>query len=231
MLATAAAHPEAVAVVAWVPLDDPGRARARLAALRRDPRVVGVRALVHEKADPDWILRPDVGEGLALLDEAGLTFDYVTASPEALIHVPELASRHPGLRLVVDHLGKPPVGGGREDRARWRTLIAAAARHPRVHAKVSGLYSARAPLEAWTVDGVRPFVEDALELFGPERLMYGGDWPISLLAGGYERTWEACLELLAPLGSGDRAAVLGGTAARFYRIDTALLNAARDAAV
>ncbi|MEU9593152.1 amidohydrolase family protein [Streptomyces sp. NPDC048193] len=230
MLETAAAHPRAVGVVAWVPLDDPARARARLAVLRRDPHVVGVRALVHEMSDRDWILRSDVGEGLALLAEAGLAFDYVTSSPEALAHVPLLAERHPALRLVVDHLGKPPVGGGPEDRAGWRKLIAAAARHPGVHAKVSGLYSASGPLDSWTTDGVRPFVEDALELFGPGRLMYGGDWPVSLLAGGYERTWEAVTDLLAPLDADDRAAVLGGTAARFYRLDAALLNAARAAA-
>ncbi|MFF1969785.1 amidohydrolase family protein, partial [Streptomyces sp. NPDC058232] len=141
MLATAAAHPEVVAVVAWIPLDAPDRTRARQAALRHDPHVVGVRTLVHENPDPDWILHPDVGQGLALLAEAGLAFDYVTSSPAALVHVPELAGRHPQLRLVVDHLGKPPVGGGAEERAAWRRLIAAAARHPGVHAKVSDLYS------------------------------------------------------------------------------------------
>ncbi|MYS70911.1 amidohydrolase family protein, partial [Streptomyces sp. SID5926] len=86
-------------------------------------------------------------------------------------------------------------------------------------------------LDAWTTDEVRPFVEDALELFGPERLMYGGDWPISLLAGGYARTWEAMSELLAPLTPDERAAVLGSTATRFYRLDPALLNTAHDAAV
>ncbi|WP_399881618.1 amidohydrolase family protein [Streptomyces sp. BBFR51] len=231
MLATAATHPEVVGVVAWVPLDDPDRARDRLAVLRRDPHVVGVRALIHERSDPDWILRPDVGEGLALLAEAGLAFDHVTSSPEALAHIPELTARHPTLRLVVDHLGKPPVGGGPGERARWRRLIAAAARQPRVHAKLSGLYPASGPLDAWTADEVRPFVEDALDLFGPGRLMYGGDWPLSLLAGGYERTWASFRELLAPLAPADRADVLGGTAARFYRIDAALLNAARDAAV
>ncbi|MFG3164672.1 amidohydrolase family protein [Streptomyces sp. NPDC048232] len=231
MLATAAAHPEVVGVVAWVPLDDPVRARARLTALRGDPHVVGVRTLLHERSDPDWILGPDAGAGLALLAEAGLPFDYPTASPAALRHLPELADRHPGLRLVVDHLGKPPVGGAREDRAEWRRLIAAAALHPGTHAKVSGLYSASGPLDTWTTAQIRPFVEDALELFGPERLMYGGDWPISLLAGGYARTWESVCELLAPLAPDDRAAVLGGTAARFYRLDPALLNAAHRAAV
>ncbi|MFE0418314.1 amidohydrolase family protein [Streptomyces tendae] len=231
MLATAAAHPEVVGVVVWVPLDDPGRARARLAALRGDPHVVGVRTLLHERSDPDWILGPDAHPGLALLAEAGLPFDYSTTSPAALRHLPELAARHPSLRLVVDHLGKPPVGGGREDRAEWRRLIAAAALHPGVHAKVSGLYSASGPLDAWTTAEVRPFVEDALELFGPERLMYGGDWPISLLAGGYARTWESVCELLAPLAPDDRAAVLGGTAARCYRLDPALLDAAHRAAV
>ncbi|MFF0228217.1 amidohydrolase family protein [Streptomyces sp. NPDC004629] len=231
MLATAATNPEVVGVVAWVPLDDPDRARARLAVLRRDPHTVGVRTLLHERSDQDWILGPDAGAGLALLAEAGLTFDYSTSSPAALRHLPELAARHPTLRLVVDHLGKPPVGGGREDRAEWHRLIAAAAQHPRVHAKVSGLYSASGALDAWTTDEVRPFVEDALELFGPERLMYGGDWPISVLAGGYARTWEAVCELLAPLAPDDRAAVLGGTAARFYRLDPALLDAAHGAAV
>ncbi|CAM5232583.1 Amidohydrolase family protein OS=Streptomyces tendae OX=1932 GN=GUR47_35370 PE=3 SV=1 [Streptomyces tendae] len=230
MLATAAAHPEVAGVVAWLPLDDPGRARARLTALRRE-HVVGVRTLLHERPDRDWILGPAVGAGLALLAESGLCFDYATSSPAELRHLPELAVRHPTLRLVVDHLGKPPVGGGREDRAEWRRLIAAAAKHPGVHAKVSGLYSSSGPLDAWTTDEVRPFVEDALELFGPERLMYGGDWPISLLAGGYARTWESVCELLAPLAPGDRAAVLGGTAARCYRLDPALLDAARDAAV
>lgn len=231
MLATAARNPEVVGVVAWVPLDDPDRARARLAVLRRDPHVVGVRTLLHERSDPEWILGSDAGAGLALLAEAGLTFDYPTSSPAALRHLPELAARHPTLRLVVDHLGKPPVGGGREERAEWHRLIAAAAKHPRVHAKASGLYSASGALDAWTTDEVRPFVEDALELFGPERLMYGGDWPISVLAGGYARTWEAVCELLAPLAPHDRAAVLGGTAARFYRLDPALLDAAHDAAV
>ncbi|WP_370594953.1 amidohydrolase family protein [Streptomyces griseoviridis] len=230
MLAVAAAHPEVVGVVAWVPLDDPGRARTRLAELRRNPYVVGVRALVHERPDPDWVLRPDVARGLDLLAGAGLPFDYVTSSPEALVHVPELAARHPGLRLVVDHLGKPPVGGGPAERAGWRELIGAAARHPQVHAKVSGLYSATGPLGSWTTEQVRPFVEDALDLFGPGRLMYGGDWPVSVLAGGYARGWAACLELLAPLSPADRAAVLGGTAATFYRIDPALLDAAREAA-
>ncbi|MFJ8752565.1 amidohydrolase family protein [Streptomyces sp. NPDC102441] len=231
MLAAAAAHPEVVGVVAWVPLDDPDRARVRLAELAGDPHVVGVRALVHEMPDPDWILRPEARRGLELVAEAGLTFDFVTSSPRALAQVPELASRHPELRLVIDHLGKPPVGGGREEHTAWRKLIAAAAHDPQVHAKLSGLYPAQGPLDAWTTGQVRPFVEDALELFGPDRLMYGGDWPVSVLAGGYGRSWEAYGELLAPLGSGGRAAVLGGTAARFYRIDATLLEAARHAAV
>ncbi|MFE3518554.1 amidohydrolase family protein [Streptomyces sp. NPDC059166] len=227
MLATAAAHPEVVGVVAWVPLDHPGRARARIAELRESRHVVGVRALVHENPDPDWILRPEVARGLELLAGAGLTFDWVTSSPAALAHVPVLAARHPELSLVIDHLGKPPVGGVAEDRAAWRKLIAAAAEHPRVHAKLSGLYSATGPLDAWTTGEIRPFVEDALELFGPERLMYGGDWPVSVLAGGYARAWGACRELLGPLTPDDRTAVLGGTAARFYGIDAGLLDAAR----
>lgn len=119
---------------------------------------------------------------------------------------------------MIDHLGKPPVGGSIDDHRAWRRLATSIAAHPESHAKVSGLYRAGGPLGSWTTDDIRPFVEDALELFGPERLMYGSDWPVSPLAGGYERTWEALSLILARLDDGDRARVLGTTASAFYRL-------------
>jgi len=226
MLRVADAHPEVVAVVAWVPLDQPDRAAEMLARLRGDDRVVGIRALVHTNPDPQWILRPDVDEGLGLLEAQGVPFDYVVESPAALALLPELSERHPALSIVVDHLGKPPVGGTDAERVVWRRLLEAAAANPRVTAKVSGLYAASGRMGDWTLDAIRPFVDDSLEMFGAGRLMMGGDWPISVLAGGYERTWGALLALADELEPAEAAALLGETAAAVYAIAPARLAAA-----
>jgi L-fuconolactonase len=219
MLRVAAREPLVKAIVGWAPLDDPIALPARLEWLLARPVVAGVRVLVHERA-PRWIEQPAADRGLALLAASGLTLDFPTAGFAALAELPGIGERNPELRVVIDHLGKPPIGGSTDDRARWRALLAETARHPLTHAKLSGLYSSVGDLDSWTIDAVRPFVHDALELFGADRLMYGGDWPISLLAGGYERTWDAMTGILAELSVDERDAILGSTAARFYRIDT-----------
>ncbi|TDC58453.1 hypothetical protein E1281_01230 [Actinomadura sp. KC345] len=217
MLEVADRWPRVRAVVGWVPLTRPDEAAAALDRYRRDPRYVGVRHLIHDEPDPDWLLRPEVREGLDALAERELAFDVVAVLPRHLEHVPLLAERHPELRLVIDHLAKPPIAGrGREP---WAGLLARAARHPNVYAKVSGLNTAADP-ETWTAAVLRPYVEHALELFGAGRLMFGGDWPISVLAGGYRKVWDETVKLLDDLAipPGDRARLLGGTAADFYRI-------------
>ena len=223
MFEIAAAHPEIAAVVAWVPLDDPAVVAERLPILRENPAFVGIRNLIHTRSDPDWLLRPDVDESLGVLEAQGVPFDVVSVLPRHLEHVPWLSERHPGLRMVIDHLSKPPIkAAGNEP---WRTLIARAARNPRVYAKVSGLYPAVGDLDAWTADDIRPWLEFALECFGPDRLMFGGDWPVSVLAGGYLRVWEQLGILFDELAPGDRTAILGGTAEAFYRIPAARLGA------
>jgi L-fuconolactonase len=215
LLAQADAHPRVVGVVGWVPLDRP--AEAATALEQRDDRFVGVRALIHTYADPDWILGVD--DGLAMLADAGVAFDYVTGGHEALGSIPVLSDRHPDLRIVIDHLGKPPIGGDAAAHAAWRRALAAAAENPLVAAKVSGLYSAVGALDSWTPEQVRPFVADALDILGPDRLLYGGDWPVSQLAGGYARTWDALSALVAELAPGHADGILGGNAARIYRLD------------
>lgn len=219
MLDVAAREPLVKAVVAWAPLDDPVALAARLEELLARPVVAGIRVLVHER-EPRWVEQPAVDSGLALLAETGLSLDFPTAGFAALAELPRIGSRHPSLRIVVDHLGKPPIGASAGDRAQWRALIAEVAANPLTHAKLSGLYSSVGDLDSWTIDEVRPFVHDALDLFGADRLMYGGDWPVSMLAGGYERTWHALTTILSDLSSDERDAILGGTAARWYRIDT-----------
>ena len=218
MLEAARRHPEVVGVVAWAPLDQPDALPDHLAALTRSTAVVGIRNLIHDR-EPGWLLGPETDGGIAELVRWQFPLDFVTAGPAALAELPVLRQRHPDLDVVIDHLGKPPIGGTPEERSQWRRLIAEAAANPRTHAKLSGLYSSTGDLAAWTVEQVRPFVEDALELFGAERLMYGGDWPISHLAGGYDRSWAAMTELLAPLSAHERDGILWGTAARFYDLE------------
>jgi L-fuconolactonase len=167
-------------------------------------------------ADRDWIVRPGPDEGLAVLAARGVPFDYVTAGPDALVHVPTICARHPHLRIVIDHLGKPPVAGSGAELGRWRDLLRRVAEYPSVFAKISGLYPTSGETTAWTIDDLRPIVDVALDLFGPDRLMVGSDWPVSVLAGGYRRVWGELARITSELDPGDRAAVLGGTAAAFY---------------
>lgn len=189
MLATAAQHPVVVAVVAHVPLEDPATTAAQLEVLAADPLVVGIRNLIHDRPDPDFLVRPEVLDSLGLVAAAGLAFDVVSVLPRHLEHVPVLAARHPDLTLVVDHLSGPPLGQVTVEP--WWTLLAWAAEHPNVHAKLSGLYPGPGTT-AQTTDSIRPFVRHAVELFGADRLMYGGDWPICVLAGGYGPSGRAC---------------------------------------
>lgn len=220
----AAANPEVVAVVGYLPLDRPADVAVRVEGFRNDPLIVGVRNLIHNIPDPEWLLRPSVDESLGLLAAAGLTFDLVSVLPAHLRLVPQLVERHPDLRIVIDHLSKPPIG--LDDREPWWTLIARAAEAGTVFAKVSGLYSATPDSGAWTPDAIRPYFHRALNVFGPARLMYGGDWPISVLSGGYDRVWDGLNLLFAELDGPDRERVLGDTAIEFYGIDPGRLEAA-----
>jgi L-fuconolactonase len=126
--------------------------------------------------------------------------------------------------MVIDHLNKPPIG--LPDREPWWSLIATAAENPLVSAKVSGLYSGTADGASWTVEQVRPFVERAVELFGAGRLMYGGDWPVSVPNGGYQRVWAGLSRIVADLDPAQRTAILATTAQRFYAIPEARLDRA-----
>ena len=224
MLDVAAANPVVVGVVAYLPLANPAEVARRIAGLRDNTLVVGVRNLIHNRPDPQWLLRPDVDESLGLLETARLTFDVVSVLPAHLALVPTLVDRHPNLRMVIDHLSKPPIG--LSDREPWWSQIADAASSPTVFGKVSGLYSATADSGAWTPDQVRPFLGRALEVFGASRLMYGGDWPISILSGGYDRVWDGIHGLIDELPAADQARIWSETATEFYGIDATRIHAA-----
>lgn len=218
MLAQAAQYEWIGAVVGWVPLED-AAATARVLAERylANPWFRGVRHLNHEEADPDWLVRPAVLDGLKVLAERQLVFEVVAVHPLHLGHVPILAKACPDLRIVIDHLAKPPIASG--EYGTWKADMRAAAAAPNVYAKISGLNTA-ADRETWHAGHLEEAIGFALEVFGPERLMFGSDWPVAILAGDYAKVWAETNKALDSLGvsDSDRAAILGGNAAVLYSI-------------
>lgn len=217
MFSTAASHPEVLGIVAYIPLDRPGRATERLQQLRRRALFCGVRTLIHRQADPDWLLTPAVDEGLAMLEEDGVPFDVVGVLPRHLDVLEEVARRHPELPLVLDHLNKPDVT--RAPSEDWSTAMGRLADRPNVFMKFSGLYAPDPNVAAWTVAGVRPYLRHIVDSFGSDRVMYGSDWPMCILAGGYDRVTAAQLQLIGELDDPQQADVLWRTASRFYGIE------------
>jgi L-fuconolactonase len=213
MLESMAVHPWILGVVGWVDLMAGAGAEAAAADLKSTGGVVGIRHLIHDEADPDWIVQPQVMEGLSVLADLGLAYDVVSVLPQHLANVAIVAEAVPDLGLVIDHLSKPPIASG--DLSEWRRLFAAAAEYPNVSAKVSGLDTAATP-ETWTADDLRPAFDHALETLGPDRLMYGGDWPVSVLGGGYARQHAAFTALIAELSRDEQQAIKSGTAIRVY---------------
>jgi len=216
MLAQADRYPWIGAVIGWVPLLEPAEAADALDRYRRHPTFRGVRHLIHDEPDPDWVVQERVIEGLKALATRGLVFEVVAVFPNHLIHVPTLAQRVPELTIVIDHLAKPSIKDGAMEP--WATQLAAAARYPNVHAKVSGLNTAADP-DTWSAADLAPFIDRAIGLFGVERLMFGSDWPVCLLAGDYQQVWRETNRALRGLSARESAAIFGGTAQRIYAID------------
>ncbi|OJX80747.1 amidohydrolase family protein [Leifsonia sp. 71-9] len=207
--------PRVAGVVAWVDLLDPESAVRQLDTWAAQPAFVGIRHLVHDEPDADWLARPPVRRSLRLLAERGLSFDVIGVLPRHLEHAVAIADELPDLRLVIDHLGTPPVGAA--SREPWAGLISDLARRPGVAVKLSGLTTLGPDGRATTAD-LRPFVDHALSAFGADRVLAGGDWPVSTLAGPYGETWSTLSALIDGLSEAERAQVLGGTAERVYRL-------------
>jgi L-fuconolactonase len=213
MLEVAAEHDWVAGVVGWVRLDAPDVAAAQVERFVADPAFRGVRHLVHDDPRDEFLALPAVRSSLGLLAEHGLPFDVPDAWPRHLTATAELAGALPGLTVVLDHLGKPPHG--KPEFQAWREAFTAVAARPNTVAKVSGLQVRGEP---FTAAGIRPAWETALELFGPDRLMWGSDWPMTLLTAGYAGTWEVMAELLGELTEKEQGKILEGTAQRVYRL-------------
>ncbi|MFH8496359.1 amidohydrolase family protein [Streptomyces coeruleorubidus] len=210
-LALADEHEMVAGVVGWTDLTRPDVADelARLRELPGGRYLKGIRHQVQGEPDPRWLLRPDVRQGLAAVADAGLVYDLVVL-PHQLPACTEAAASLPGLTFVLDHLGKPPIASGALEP--WASDLRALAALPNTVCKLSGMVT-EADLASWTIDDLRPYAGTVLEAFGPDRLMFGSDWPVCTLAASYGDVLDTARRLTGPA---DHARIFGATATRVY---------------
>ena len=214
LLDLAQQHDFIAGVVGWLDMDSPNFAD-ELERYSKKPKFLGLRPMLQDLADDAWILRPRVMAALELVARHAIPFEFLTYTRH-LPHVLKVLDAIPQLRAVVDHISKPEIKNRKLDP--WRELMAGAARHPKLYCKLSGMIT-EADHKTWTAEDLRPYVEHVLECFGFERVMFGSDWPVCLLAGSYDQVIGALQTILRPhLNERREAAVFGGNAARFYKL-------------
>lgn len=213
LLELAARSRKILGVVGWVDLCSP-ECRTQLKAFSTSPKLVGIRHIVQSEPDDRFLLRPDFLRGIAMLEEFDLAYDILIYTK----HLPaaaEFVERFPRQRFVLDHLAKPPIKS-REIES-WAAGLRRLAAFPNVFCKLSGLVT-EADWQHWKPEDLIPFLDVAFATFGPSRLMIGSDWPVCLVASSYSRTLDVVKSYLQDHSSGERDAVLGGNAQRFWRL-------------
>ena len=213
LLSLADQYPFIAGVVGWVDLTgkDVGR---HLDEFVMHAKFKGVRHLVESEPADDWLIQPSVLEGMRTLAAYGVSYDLLVHTRH-LKHAKILAVSCPELRLVIDHMAKPPIA--HKQLAEWGREIKELAAYSNVWCKLSGLVT-EANWADWSAEDLKPFVNTALEYFGPQRMMFGSDWPVCLLAASYDRVLEAFQSLLAELSDEDRHCIFGKNATAFYRL-------------
>jgi L-fuconolactonase len=214
MLGIADATPWVKGVVGWVDFENPA-AKADLARLAGHPVFKGVRPMIQDLPDDAWMHRGDVQWAYGALIDHDLTFDAL-GFPRHLDQFLVLLKRYPGLRVVVDHAMKPQIHGPQAGFDHWAAGMARIAGETRAFCKFSALITEAGP--DWTLDDLRPFADHIIRVFGPERVMWGSDWPVCRLRGEYGDWHKAAQALTAHLPAADREAIFGGTARGFYRL-------------
>jgi L-fuconolactonase len=214
LLEEASRSPWIAAVTGWVSLAEPERAAARIDELASHSKFRAVRHSTQDEPD-NWLRRAPVLETLAILEQRDLILELPLVWPRHFDDVQFVTERFPQLRIVIDHLGKPPIGTSAM--RQWQTALARIADSPNVFAKVSGLNTALSKRD-WTADDLKPAVEAAFECFGAGRLLCGSDWPYSLLSGEFDRVWGLTAKVLVDTSPADADALVGGNASRLYRL-------------
>jgi L-fuconolactonase len=200
-------------VVGWVPLADPDATGQALERLRGRGKLVGVRHLISNEPDPRWLVQDSVVESLKLLAAAGLAFDAIPVNPAQFESVLAIAQKLPELKIVMNHLGRPPIP--EQGWEPWATQIARAAEHRNVSMKLSiGLDIIMR--WRWSTDVIRRYSDHVLDLFSPNRVMAASNWPVILLGASYQETWQGITDLVSSLSPDEQRAVLGDTATRIY---------------
>lgn len=212
MLALADQTPFIKGVVGWVDFEAPN-APAQIAVLAAHPALVGLRPMIQDIADPNWMLGDTLTPAFEALQTHDLTFDALTL-PQHLAPLRQLLARHPQMRVVIDHGSKPLIRDGVI--AGWTEDMAVLAQDTNAWCKLSGLVTEAA--SDWQTDDLRPYVQHLLDTFGPARLIWGSDWPVCMLASSYKRWLDTTDTLLDGLTATERDAVLGGNAARAYHL-------------
>lgn len=214
LLHQAARHSERVlGVVGWIDFER-ADAPSRVRSLASDHRLVGLRPMLQDIGDPAWVAQSSIQPALHAMASAGVTFDALVR-PVHLPYVEALARRHPGLTIVIDHAAKPAIATGR-DRDAWLQGLAALARHAAVYCKLSGLWTEAAP--ASPVATVEPWARAVLDIFGPERTLWGSDWPVLRCAGEAAEWFECAMSIVAERGPDAVSQVFGQSARRAYRL-------------
>ncbi|OLP46971.1 amidohydrolase family protein [Rhizobium oryziradicis] len=208
MLALASEHDFIKGVVGWVDLSA-SDAREQIARLAANPMIKGLRPMLQSMPDDDWIAKPSLDQAIATMIALDLAFDALVM-PWQLRGLLQRVERSPDLRVVIDHGAKPEIAQGRF--INWQKDMARLAAYPHVHCKLSGLLTEAG---AQKPEALRPYIETILELFGPDRVLWGSDWPVVRLAGDYMRWLSQCEEIVL---REHHEHVFGGNAARFYRI-------------
>lgn len=213
LLSLADRHAGVKGVVGWVDLRS-DRVEADLARLAAHPKFVGVRHVVQEEPDDAFMLGKDFQRGVSQLREHGLTYD-ILIYPRQLEAAIRLAEAFPDQPFVLDHIAKPHVKDGVIEP--WKSQLRRLAKLPHVHCKVSGMIT-EADHRAWRPEHLRPYLDVVFEAFGPSRLMWGSDWPVCLLAGGYEQTFRLVDDYARGLPQAERDGLFGANCAKFYGI-------------
>jgi L-fuconolactonase len=219
MLEVAEQTPWLKGVVGWLPLKQSGEVEKILSGgYAKHTFFKGVRHLIHDEPDAEWLLQPEVIESLQLLANAKIPYDVVGISDEHLETVLKLLAEVPHIHLVLDHLNQPPIKQ-KEKFGRWGELIRELAEHDNVYGKISGLGTTKGNDDNWNEVDIRHYVEFVIEKFGVDRCFCGGDWPVSLLAGSYVHTWKVYQQTIGSLVNEDDAEkILYSNAKRFYSL-------------
>jgi L-fuconolactonase len=207
--------PPILGIVPWAPMEDGDRARSFLDAMVAiDPRIKGIRRLYQSEADLDFCIRPDFIRGVQILPEYGLSFD-LGVFHQHLKNTITLVQACPDVTFILDHMGKPNIKDGLQDP--WRDEIRQLASFPNVVSKLSGIVN-ESDWDKWTIDDLRPYVEHVIEQFGEDRVMFGGDWPVVLMASTYRRWLETLDNITAGLSDAARRKLWNENARRVYRL-------------